>query len=270
MISFDNFSYRYRNRSEQALQGISFRLNTGDALAVVGPSQSGKTTLAYALTGLLGGHFPGGESSGSITLDPPDLASERSGVGFVFRDPMLQLSGATETVEEEIAFSLEQFGLPQTLIRERIAEQLDLFSLQRLKGRHPRTLSGGETQSLVVACEAAKHPRLFILDEPARSLDSKSTQRLGDILLSLKRSCTVILIDERLELALKLCNQVLLLDGGIQRFFGSPRDLLNANIVLSSVELPDWIQLQRSLDRKGISVSYQETMQWLKRFPSSK
>ena len=270
MISFDNFSYRYRNKTEKALHGITLRLDTGDALAVVGPSQSGKTTLAYALAGLLDGHFPGGESSGLITLDPSDLTSDRSGVGFVFRDPMLQLSGATETIEEEIAFSLEQFGLPQKLIRERIAEQLDLFSLGRLKGRHPLTLSGGETQALVLACEAAKHPRLFILDEPARSLDSKSIQQLGNILLSLKRSCTLILLDERLELALKCCDRVLYLDRGMPRFFGPSAGLLKADIPLSSLELPDWIQVQRSLNRKDISVSYKETMQWLERLPSSK
>ena len=270
MISFKDFSYRYRNKKTKALHGITFRLETGDAVAVVGPSQSGKTTLAFALTGLLDGHFPGGESSGSITLDPPDLASERSGIGFVFRDPMLQLSGATETVEEEIAFSLEQFGLPQSLIRERIAEQLEMFSLHKLKDRNPRTLSGGETQILVVACEAAKHPRLFILDEPARSLDSKSTQRLGDILLSLKRSCTLILLDERLELAFKLCDQVLCLEGGMQKFFGPPQEFLVADFPLTSVELPEWIQLQRALARKEISVSYKETLQWLKRLPSSK
>lgn len=270
MISFKDFSYRYRNKKTKALDDITFRLETGDALAVVGPSQSGKTTLAYALTGLLDGHFPGGESSGSITLDPPDLASERAGIGFVFRDPMLQLSGATETVEEEIAFSLEQFGFPRPLIRERIAEQLEMFSLHKLKDRHPQTLSGGETQTLVIACEAAKHPRLFILDEPARSLDSKSTQRLGDILLSLKRSCTLILLDERLELALKLCDRMVCLEGGRQKFFGLPQELLEADIPLTSLELPEWIQLQRLLARKDISLSYRETMQWLKRLPSSR
>lgn len=269
MISFKDFSYRYRNKKKKALDGVTFRLEPGDALAVVGPAQSGKTTLAYALTGLLGGHFPGGESSGSITLNPPDLASERSGIGFVFRDPMLQLSGATETVEEEIAFSLEQFGLPQSLIRERIAEQLEIFSLHKLKGRHPRTLSGGEMQTLVVACEAAKHPRLFILDEPVRSLDSKSIQHLGDILLSLKRSCTLILLDEQLELALKVCDRVLYLEGGMQKFFGPPQELLEKNIPLTSIELPEWIHLQRSLARKDISLSYKETIQWLKRLPSS-
>ena len=270
MISFKDFSYRYRNAKEKALDLITLRLETGEALAVIGSSRSGKTTLAYALTELLEGHFPGGESSGSIASDPADLVSQRSGIGFVFRDTSLQLSGATETVEEEIAFSLEQFGLPQSIIKERIAEQLEMFSLNKLRHRHPRTLSGGETQSLVIACEAAKHPRLFILDEPARSLDSKSIQRLGDILLSLKRSCTLILLDERLELALKVCDRVLCLEGGMQKFFGSPKQLLEAGVPLESIELPEMIHIQRSLGKKDISLSYKETMQWLKKLPSSK
>jgi energy-coupling factor transport system ATP-binding protein len=265
MMTIKDFSFRYKESTRNSLEHISLQVNEGEALGVVGPSQAGKTTFAYAVAGLLQKHFHGGSQTGTLFVKDGGLLADPSSIGFVFQDVSLQLSGVTETVEEEIAFSLEQFGVTRNIIEERIEEQLTLFRFEALRRRHPKTLSGGETQILAIACEAAKHPQLFILDEPTQSLDAQHTQRLIDDLRILKRSTTIIFIEHQIAAAFQLCDHVLFLEDGRQRFFGAPQDLLVSNTDCSSLVLPEWVEAQQMLGRRNISLSYRETVQWLKR-----
>jgi energy-coupling factor transport system ATP-binding protein len=263
MMTINDLSYRYKESTHNSLEHISLQVNEGEALGVVGPSQAGKTTFAYAVAGLLRTHFSGGSQTGVVNHGGPP--ADASSIGFVFQDVALQLSGVTETVEEEIAFSLEQFGVPRNIIEERIEEQLTMFCFEALRRRHPKTLSCGETQILAIACEAAKHPQLFILDEPTQSLDAQHIQRLIDALRILKRSTTIVFIEHQIAAAFQLCDHVLFLENGQQRFFGVAQDLLVSNTDCSSLVLPEWVEAQQMLGRRNISLSYGETVQWLKK-----
>ncbi len=269
MITVKDLSFRYKQSIRNSFEHISLHLGDGQALGVIGPSQAGKTTFAYALAGLLEKHFRGGSLTGSVHFDGQDQPPGTSEIGFVFQDASLQLSGVTETVEEEIAFSLEQFGVPRHIIRERIEEQLSMFHLHELRYRHPKTLSGGESQMLAIASEAAKHPRLFILDEPTQALDTDHIRRLTDFLRIAKRSSTIIFIEQNLSATFDLCDHILFLENGRQQFLGPPHDLLNSSTDLSSLTLPELIDIQRALGRNHISLLFKETVEWMKKCRTS-
>lgn len=270
MIILDNLSYRYKQSARDSLARISIRQPANEILGVVGSSQAGKTTLAYAVAGLLQKHFPGGRQEGTISIQLDERHGEKLSTGFVFQDPSLQLSGITQTVEEEIAFSLEQFGVPPEVILDRVEEQIELYRLHGLRNRHPKTLSGGETTLLACACETAKLPDLFILDEPTQSLDSRNIQRLIEILVRIRESTTVILIEQHIASAFQLCDKILFLEDGRQRFYGSPRALLDAKLDLSSLVIPEWVEAQLTLGRRDATLTYKETVRWLKKIRSSR
>jgi energy-coupling factor transporter ATP-binding protein EcfA2 len=195
--------------------------------------------------------------------------SNPSGIGFVFQDVGIQLSGITGTVEEEIAFSLEQFGVPPAVIKERIEEQLALFQLRPFRNRHPESLSGGEAQLLAIASEAAKHPNIFILDEPAQGLDAKNIRLLTAAIRSWKKSAAVIITEEQINLTYSVGDRILFLEHGSPRFFGSLTEMLNSHIDFSSLDLPEWVDAQRLLERPTISASYKQSVKWLKNLRTS-
>jgi energy-coupling factor transport system ATP-binding protein len=269
MITINDLSFRYKQTTRNSFEHVSLHVQDGQALGVIGPSQAGKTTFAYALAGLLQKHFRGGSLTGSVSYDAHNQPPGTSEIGFVFQDTSLQLSGVTDTVEEEIAFPLEQFGVSREIMRERIEEQLSTFHLHELRNRHPKTLSGGETQMLAIASEAAKHPRLFILDEPTQALDADHIRQLMDFLRLAKRSSTIIFIEQNLSVVFELCDQVLFLENGRQQFLGAPHALLNSNTDVSSLMLPELIDVQRSLGRNHISLLFKETIEWMKKCRTS-
>jgi energy-coupling factor transport system ATP-binding protein len=269
MITIKDLSFRYKQEARNSFEHISLHLQDGQALGVIGPSQAGKTTFAYALAGLLQKHFRGGSLTGTVVFDAQDQAPGASEIGFVFQEASLQLSGVTETVEEEIAFSLEQFGVPRDIMRERIEEQLARFHLHELRYRHPKTLSGGETQMLAIASEAAKHPRLFVLDEPTQALDADHIRHLVDFLRVAKRSSTIIFIEQNMSATFELCNHVLFLENGRQQFFGAPHDLLNSDTDVSSLTVPELVHVQQALGRNRISLIVKETIEWMKKCRTS-
>lgn len=269
MISVEHLSFKYRETLPPALHDISFELRPGEVLGIVGSSEAGKTTLAYALAGLTRNHFPGNIQSGTIRFDDHDGSPLASRIGFVFQDVGIQLSGVAGTVEEEIAFSLEQFGVPALTIENRIEEQLDLFQLQALRHRSPKTLSGGETQLLAIACETAKHPELLILDEPAQSLDVRNTALLVSAIRKLRQTTAIVVTEERVSLTGAVADRLFFLEEGHQHYCGSLTGLVNSGLDLYSLNLPEWIEAQRQLQRPVVNVSYRESVRWFRELHSS-
>ena len=269
MISVKNLTFNYRETLPPALHDISFELKPGEVLGVVGSSAAGKTTLAYALAGLTKNHFPGNTQSGTIRFDNHEGFPLASRIGFVFQDVGIQLSGVTGTIEEEIAFSLEQFGMPTSTIENRIEEQLDLFQLQALKHRSPKTLSGGETQLLAIASETAKHPEILILDEPTQSLDVRNITRLASAIKKLKQTTAIVVTEECVNLTGAVADRILFLEDGNQRYCGPLPGLVNSGLDLSSLNLPEWMEAQKQLQRPLVNVSYRESVKWFRELRSS-
>ncbi len=182
MIKIENlsFQYRYRNNSLNALDGIDLEIEEGESVAIMGANGSGKTTLAWCINGLL---LP---NSGKVMVDglsthrPERIPAIRRRVGMVFQNPDNQI--VTTTVEREIAFGLENIGIPPIQMHQRINWALKHFDLEQYRYHPPHRLSGGEKQRLALASVLAMEPKYLILDEPTSLLDPKGKREVNRML----------------------------------------------------------------------------------------
>jgi len=234
-IEAQGFGWTYAGRSRPALQGLTFRVEPGRVLLVLGPSGSGKSTLARALAGLVPHTLPG-RWGGSLRVGEMDVATtparflgER--VGLVFQDPDSQLVMAR--VEDEVAFGLENRGWPRSSMTARVPDALAQVGLAGFERRDTATLSGGEKQRLATADVLAAGPLLLVFDEPTANLDPPgmyaTLARLAE--LARRREHTIVLIEHRLEAALPLADDVLLIDEDGRQLAFAPADSVGPEAV---------------------------------------
>ena len=227
-IEAEGLGWTYAGRSKPAIEGLTFRLEPGRVLLVLGPSGSGKSTLARALAGLVPHVLPGTMRGRLVVGDldvsrtPARLLGER--IGLVFQDPDSQL--VMSRVDDEVAFGLENRGWPLDVMRRRVLEALGQVGLAGFEARSTKTLSGGEKQRLAIADVLAAGPGLLILDEPTANLDPpgmhSTFEQLGE--LARRRDHTIVLIEHRLEAALPLVDDVLLIDDAGRQLAFSPAE----------------------------------------------
>jgi energy-coupling factor transport system ATP-binding protein len=232
MIRLRGFSYRYPSQERFALQDLDVHIKAGQFCGVVGANGAGKSTLCYALSGFAP-HFFRGEVKGQLTIGKQDLAKVTLGqlageVGLVFQNAFNQISGARFTVRGEIAFGLENLGLPRRKILARVDEILDLMNLTDLASRSPYELSGGQQQRVAIASILAMRPRVLIMDEPVSQLDPHGTQAIFKIIESIARQgdTTVVLVEHKLEWLAAGADRILVLDQGRLVMDGAPRAVL--------------------------------------------
>ena len=190
-------TYRYPERREAALVAVDVNVDDGFTL-VAGPSGSGKSSLLRVFNGLVP-HFHGGTVSGDATVCGHDVITTPTRVlarhvGFVFQDPELQ--SVYPSVERDVAFGLENIGMPAALMRRRLDEALERTGIGHLRGRAVATLSGGERQRLALAGVLAMHPRLLVLDEPLSQLDDDGAASLVATLETLAAGGTAVVVSE--------------------------------------------------------------------------
>lgn len=239
LITLNAFSYCYPLAHTPALQNLALRIAAGEFVAVVGANGAGKSTLAYALAGFLP-HVLHGTVSGSLTLNGMDVVNTPrpawvTQVGLVLQNPFSQLSGVKFSVYDEVAFGLENLGLPATDMPARIDEALALTGLTDLADRSPYALSGGQQQRVALAAMLAMRPQVLVLDEPTAQLDPLSAQTVLQALKTLNQhGLTVVLIDHHLENVANLADRVVVLQAGHLVAEGTPRQ------VLGSPQLAEW------------------------------
>ena len=234
-IEADGLGWTYAGRSRPALAGLTFRLEPGRTLLVLGPSGSGKSTLARALAGLvphtLTGTWRGRLRVGDMDVEttPARFLGER--VGLVFQDPDCQLVMAR--VDDEVAFGLENRGWPRARMEARVPEALAQVGLGGFDLRGTATLSGGEKQRLAIADVIAARPSLIVLDEPTANLDPPgmfdTLEQLA--VLARRREHTIVLIEHRLEAALPMADDVLLIDDEGRQLTFAPADSVGRRAV---------------------------------------
>lgn len=244
MITFDRVTVRYTEDGPPPLRDVTLTVEEGELCLVAGRTGAGKSTLLRAINGLVP-HFTGGTLHGSVTVDgrdtrrhpPRDLADV---VGVVGQDP---LSGfVTDTVEEELAYGMEQLSLPPAVMRKRVEETLDLLGIAELRDRPLRTLSGGQQQRVAIGAVLTSHPRVLVLDEPTSALDPTAAE---DVLAAVTRlvhdlGVTVVLAEHRLERVMQYADRLLYLPGDGRVVNGPPAT------VLAGVELaPPLVELGR-------------------------
>jgi energy-coupling factor transporter ATP-binding protein EcfA2 len=230
-ISIDTLTYTYPAAGTPALDGISLDIEEGSFTALIGRNNAGKTSLCYALAGVIP-HLYGGDMDGSVLVrgldtrdvNVADLALE---VGLVMQDPASQFSGARFTVFEEVAFGLENRGVARGLMAERVERALRLAGIGDLADRSPAALSGGQQQKVALASVLVGDPEVLVLDEPTTFLDPRGAVRVFETLDGLCREGrTVVLAEHRLEWIARFADRVLVLDGGRVVLDGPPAEVL--------------------------------------------
>jgi energy-coupling factor transporter ATP-binding protein EcfA2 len=215
LIELEHLTVRYPKSEAPALDDVSLTIERGETILLLAPSGGGKSTLARVLSGLIPqGIFAFVE--GRVRVGEIDPLTAPQGlvagqVGLLFQDP--ESSFATLTVEDEIAFGLENLRVAPTEMPGRIRHSLEQVGLMGLEKRRLDRLSGGEAQRIALACLLAMAPPVLVLDEPTANLDPASTREFFDRLAILRPSHTVLLIEHKLDACLHLADRVVLLDG---------------------------------------------------------
>jgi cobalt/nickel transport system ATP-binding protein len=227
-------SYSYPDGT-RALAGVSFRIEHGEAVAIVGANGAGKSTLLQHLSGCL---LPtaGAVRVGDLPLTRSTLAAVRRSVGMVFQDPDDQLF--MPTVFDDVAFGPLNLGLPPAEIESRVARALATVGAAHLKDRPPYRLSGGEKRAVAIATVLAMAPDVLVLDEPSASLDPRARRQLIALLAGFAH--TKIVATHDLDLALDLCGRTIVLEGGRVAADGRTGEILRdrARLEAWGLELP--------------------------------
>lgn len=218
LISIEHLTYIYNKQKKPVLEDINLTLHKGDFLVVTGESGSGKSSLCMAMTGAIP-HYFGGIMKGMVYVDGQattqttisDLAGR---VGAMLDDYDSQL--VSMTVEEEIAFSLENQGVSSEKIEEAITESLEKVGMMPYRKRALSNLSGGQRQRLVIASVLATNPDILVFDEPTSALDPEGTHDFYVLIheLNVKYGHTIVVIEHSLEAVLPYANRLVLLDQG--------------------------------------------------------
>lgn len=232
MIRVESLTYYYPRSIKPALQDINMQVVRGEFLGVVGANGAGKSTLCYVLSGFVP-HFYKGKLDGRISVAGYDVAETSLGmltarVGLVFQNPFNQISGARYTVREEVAFGLENLGIPRQEMVNRVDGALARTGLLDLAERSPFEISGGQQQRLAIASVMVMEPEVLVLDEPTSQLDPAGTREVFATLRSLvaEGQTTVVLVTHKLEWLGSFADRVIaLVNGGITAD-GTPQRVL--------------------------------------------
>lgn len=246
----ENLSFRYRDRTELAIQEVSFSVSPGEILLIAGASGCGKTTLIRCINGLIPRSYKG-EVRGSIRIFGEDtstwkLAQISQYVGTVLQDPERQILGTK--VLNEVAFGLENLGLPREEILARAEEAMQRLNILHLRDRETFHLSGGEKQKVALAGVLAMRPKILLLDEPLASLDPASALEALKMVRALAdEGLTVLLVEHRVEDVLRIQPQrVLFMHEGRMRYLGDVHGLINV-VAYQEVKLPAQMIIAQSM-----------------------
>jgi energy-coupling factor transport system ATP-binding protein len=236
IIRLKDYSYQYPSTSEPTLKNITLDIEEGDFIGVVGCNRSGKSTFCKSLVGILPFVF-GGEWGGEIIVDGKSINETRGSgvtdvVGIVFQDAESQFT--QQTVEDEIAFAMCNFGYERGLMRERVKFAAEACNLYSLLDRSPYRLSGGQQQRLAVACILALQPRVIILDEATSQLDPIGRDEIFKLVTGLhKEGKTIIMVDHNIEQIAGAVNKVLVLHEGNSVIYGDVRGVFEDKALLN-------------------------------------
>ncbi|HME19469.1 MAG TPA: ABC transporter ATP-binding protein [Nitrososphaerales archaeon] len=229
----------------------------GEVVVLAGPSGCGKSTLLRTVNGLIP-HMYSGEYSGDVKVGGKgvketsmrDLAQT---VGFLFQNPENQIF--MFTVERDVAFGLENLGVPRPEMRARVDEAMDLLGIQPLAQRAPHELSDGQKQRVALAGVLAMKPRLIILDEPTSLLDPKTAAELVELVGKLRDELgtTFLVVEHRLDLLVRVADKIVVMNDGKKVLEGTPREVLFGDQADGyGVLVPAVTKLQKSLAKMGV------------------
>jgi energy-coupling factor transport system ATP-binding protein len=258
LIEIRGLTYWYRRQEKcPALQAVDLEIEPGEVVAIAGRAGSGKSTLCYALNGLIPQSF-GGRMEGEVRVcgldtrftSVPELARH---VGMVFQSAESQLVGLS--IEEDTAFGLENIGLPREQVNARVLSALRMVNLHEIADRSPWTLSGGQKQRLAIAAAMAFQPEILVLDNPTAELDPVGRQEIMATLARLRseHGLTIVIVDQELEEVLPYASRLILMDHGQIVRKGKPAEVIDQaqDLLQLGLKVPDVAHIAWQLRNQG-------------------
>jgi energy-coupling factor transport system ATP-binding protein len=237
---------RYPGAGRPALQGVSLEVAAGAFVSVAGRNGAGKSTLALVAAGLL---------PLVIRADVRGSVAGPTPVGLVLGDPAAGLTGARASVREEVAFGLENLGVPRDEMDDRVDGALAALDILELAHRAPESLSGGEQQRVAIAAALAMEPPLLVLDEAAAELDPDGTIRLGALLRGIAGGGTAILAPDHAAGILRAADRTVVLDGGAIVADGTPAGMLDHPALAGSAPAPvRWVPMRDDVQPPAVEL----------------
>ena len=257
MITFSNVSLIYPHSTKTIIEDLTFSIEEGEMVLVMGETGSGKSSLLRLINGLVP-HHTGGILAGDISVDGISTREVKPGslahiVGIVGQNPLNNF--VADLVEEELAFGMEALNFPPDVMRKRVEEVLDLLSLNAVRHRSIATLSGGEQQRVAIGAALVMHPKVLVLDEPTSALDPIAAEEVLSLLHRLVHdlSVTVVIAEHRLERVIQFVDRIIYIEGNGATAIGPAEE------VLKKAELvPPIIRLARALNLNEVGTSVRE------------
>ena len=258
MIEFKEFSFRYREGAEPVVKDISLTIPDGTFVGITGAAGSGKSTLTYAINGIIPHCYPG-DFYGAVNVEGCDtvetsLTDLSRLVGSVCQDIDSQM--VSTVVEDEILYGLENFAVPREEIPARVDEALSSMGIEDLRDRTIDSLSGGQKQKVAVASVIALHPKVLVLDEPTAELDPASSVAVFDLLARYAREhgTTVIVVEQKIALLSDYADLLVIVDEGRIRFADTPDAVLahSDELLALGVNCPRATTLMNALGKQGL------------------
>ncbi len=259
IISFKDYSFSYQNSGHWALENINLNIKRDEIVVIVGPTGCGKSTLLRSINGLIP-HMFQGDTKGSVTVDnlrvqenPVSEMSKR--VGLVFQNPENQIF--MFTVERDIAFGLENTGVPRLEMQKRVDDVIESLGIGHLRYKPPYELSDGEKHRVAIAGVLAMQPGILVLDEPTSLLDPRSAI---DLMKTIKRlhkkfGMTILIVEHRLEFSAVIANRIVVMNKGKIVSAGPVREILAAEVPFRlGVGIPPITRLHMALKNGGIEM----------------
>lgn len=255
LVEFKNVSFRYNNEGDWVLRNCSFTINENESVAIIGHNGSGKSTIAKLMNGLL---LP---EQGEIFINGYKLNEEsiwdiRRNVGMVFQNPDNQFVGAT--VQDDVAFGMENNGIPREVMITRINESLQAVRMEAYKQTEPYRLSGGQKQRVAIAGVLAVSPKLLILDEATVMLDPRGRTEIMETISNIikRENLTLITITHDLYEATQV-DRIIVLNKGEINMIGTPDEIFEHQSVLQQMglDIPFTVELSNELIQLGVNLN---------------
>lgn len=255
ILSFNQVTYSYTPEEphrQNAVEDVSFTINKGEWITIVGHNGSGKSTMAKLMSGLL---MP---QQGEVRIKREVLTEEniwdiRSQIGIVFQNPDNQFVGAT--VQDDVAFSLENNGVPHEEMVKRVHNALRQVKMENFINHEPHHLSGGQKQRVAIAGALAMHPQILILDEATSMLDPQGREEVLTIVEAMRKEIglTVLAITHDLEEAL-LADRIIFMNAGKKYAEGTPEEIfaLGDDLVQFGLDMPFAMKMTKLLQAQGV------------------
>ncbi|WP_087037238.1 ATP-binding cassette domain-containing protein [Thermococcus litoralis] len=258
MIRVEDLSFKYTGAKEYSLKDINFKVKKGEFLGILGASGSGKSTLCLTFNGIIPhsirGDFRGNVFVKGYNTREASVAELSKIVGLVLQNPDSQLFNMT--VEEEVAFALENLGLDVEEIRRRVYWALKITGLEGLEKEFPPNLSGGQKQRLAIASVLALKPEVLVLDEPTSQLDPIGREQVLSLitLLNKEQGITIVLVEHNTEYLFDFADRIIVLDRGELVMEGKPREIFEEADYLRElgIRIPISVKIGAELKRKGL------------------